>query len=395
MEIKEQFDALQSNVNEFRSKLELMEKGQMSKADFKTFEDKIWPDIQSLKSAVNKPATVVSPDNSEVKNVDGQREYRKALFEHLRTGIPIQLNEKARAYYHERKALVADTTGQILITEELESEIYRGLPQLNIVRSLSTVRGINTDKIRRRSMTEVTMGWGKLELGGTPPESDTVPTEDYSYVEDMSGLTKVGEDELSDSDVAIEAILGDSFSRARANLEEAAFINGTGHSFQQPEGILLTASGVTCVDTAASGAVTFDDMMDLKYAVPPQYRNNADFLMHSDTEKYIAKLRETATGGYGAYLWQPAVALGQPATILGRPVHNCVSMPALSDGTLQKVVIFGDFKAGYRILDRKGMTVKRLVELWALAGLIGLLVGSRVGGSVVRPDAFRILQEHS
>jgi len=391
-EIKEQFDALQTNVNEFRSKLELMEKGQMSKADFKVFEEKIWPDIQALKSAVSKPATEIKVDHDEKKDSEGKKEYRKCLFEYLKTGH-LRLTAKADAYLCERKALVADATGQILITEEVESEIYRALPSLNVIRQYAMVRTIATDRIRRRSLTEVAMGWGKLEIGGTPVETDATPTQAWSYVEDLEGLTKIGKDELMDTDAGLDSILADSFARAKANTEESAFVSGTGHDYQQPEGMLLPASGVTCVPNAAAGAVTFDDILDLMYAVPAQYRRNGSFIIHSGTELMIAKLRETATGGYGAYLWQPSPAIGQPSTIFGRPVINCDAMPQVGDGTLQKVAVFGDLRAGYRILDRMGMTIQRLVELYATAGMVGLLASTRVGGSVVRADALRILQE--
>jgi len=395
MEFKEQLDEIQKLVKELREKNEAMEKGVMSKADFKTFQEKVSDDFIALKTEMARPANAVHANAIDGKeSKDGKAEYKKAFLNWARTGR-MELNEKAAAYVRERKALVSDTTGQILITEEVESEIYRALPQLNVIRQYALVRTINTDRIRRRSLTEVTVGWGKLEIGGTPVETDVTPTEAYSYVEDLEGLTKIGKDELMDNDAGLESILADSFARAQADAEEEAFVNGTGHTFEQPEGILLAASGVTCIASAASGAVTFDDILNLMYGTPAQYRRSGTFIMHSGTELLLALLRETATGGYGAYLWQPSPAIGQPSTIYGRPVINCDTMPQVGDGTLQKVVIYGDLRAGYRIIDRMGMTVQRLVELYSLQGLIGLLVSKRTSGSVIRANALRILQEHA
>ena len=52
-------------------------------------------------------------------------------------------------------------------------------------------------------------------------------------------LTKIGEDELMDTDVAaLKLIITDSFSRAIAEAEDTAFVVGTGHATKQPEGIL-------------------------------------------------------------------------------------------------------------------------------------------------------------
>jgi len=67
-------------------------------------------------------------------------------------------------------------------------------------------------------------------------------------------------------------------------------------------------------------------------------------------------------------------------------------------GTEGVVAAFGDFNAGYRILDHSsGMTVQRLVELYAEAGLIGFKVHKRVGGYCIRPanKAVVLLTEHA
>jgi len=39
------------------------------------------------------------------------------------------------------------------------------------------------------------------------------------------------------------------------------------------------------------------------------------------------------------------------------------------------------------------MTLQRLLEVYATAGLIGLLASSRTTGGVIRADALRVLQE--
>ena len=58
-------------------------------------------------------------------------------------------------------------------------------------------------------------------------------------------------------------------------------------------------------------------------------------------------------------------------------------MKDLTD-TGKVMAIFGDFKAGYRIIDRTGMTIQRLVELYAEEGVVGFLVTKRVSGAVMR-----------
>jgi HK97 family phage major capsid protein len=67
-------------------------------------------------------------------------------------------------------------------------------------------------------------------------------------------------------------------------------------------------------------------------------------------------------------------------------------------GTEGVIAAFGDFKAGYHILDHSsGMTVQRLVELYAESGLAGFKVHKRVGGYCIRPAnrAIVLLTEHA
>ena len=371
-------------------------KGKLAEADFKTFEEKAQTAEKAMKERLDTVETKMKrpgqTDQDEKSESPGAKEYKKSFYNYLRSGPggQLELTDLGAKYVAERKALVSDTTGQILITEEVESEIYRALPNINIIRGLATIRTTTSDRIRRRSLTEVDMGWGKLELGAEPTEQDVTPSEDYQYVEDLEGLARIGKDELADTDVALEAILVDSFSRARARKEETAFVVGTGHSNQQPEGI-LNGTTVTRVEGATADVIVVDDFLDLIYAVPAQYRRNGKILVPSTTELAMRKLK--SGGSEALYLWQPNVQAGQPATFAGYPVLAQEDIGPIGASLACDIAIFGDIQAGYRVVDRMGMKVQRLLELWATAGLVGLLVSSRVTGGVIRADALRILNE--
>ena len=369
--------------------------GLMPAGDFKTFSAKLEARMVEINTEIAKLKVPVTHAETKGNGVlDGKAEYKKNFFQFMRTGV-LELGDKAHAYNIERKALVADATGQILIPEEIEAEIMRVIPQVNVLRPYCAVRSTTRDRIRLRSLTEVQVGWGKLELGAAAPETTMVPGETWQYVEDSNGLTKVGNDELADTDTALEPLIADSFARAFADQEEEAFLNGTGHGTEQPSGILLAASGVATHALTAAGAVTVDDILHLIYALPSKYRANGTFFMNSGTELLIRLLRATTFDAthFGAYIWQPSVQAGKPATLCGYPEVACDAMPEVGDGALQKVVLFGDLRSGYRILDRAGMSIQRLLELYATAGLVGFLANRRVGGSVVRADAMRILVE--
>ena len=367
---------LQSLVKELREKFEQKEQGLYTKAEFEEFEKKINERIAQLETMIKRPVVADSvAENSENKSV---------FFKFLREG-------KAGLEPTERKKLVEDTAGQILVPEELETEIYRELPNASVIRGLATVRQIRTDRVRRRSLTEVDVGWGKLETSTTPltePSSYLVPSQEYQYVEDLYGLAKIGEDELMDTDVALESLIVDSFSRVIAQAEDRAFVVGQGHNSQQPEGI-LTSADIERVDAKTVKAVTTDDILSLIYAVPAQYRRNGVLLVNSQTELALRLLKDKND----QYLWQPSLQAGRPNTFAGFPVYNQEDIPSIPAGTepAADVAIFGDLRSGYRILDRLGITVQRLTELYAESGLIGFRVHYRVGGGVIRPNALRVL----
>ncbi len=383
-------------ITQQREKYDEFLKGKLAESDFKAFEVKALAEEKKLKERMDgietKLKRPVGTDPDSKEKTPGQIEYQKSFFQYMRTGRMdmTEAGAKYAADSFEKKALVANTTGQILIPEEVESEIYRALPNINIIRGFATIRTITSDRIRRRSLTEVAMGWGKLELGSSPVEQEVTPSEDYQYVEDLEGLARIGKDELADTDVGLEAILVDSFSRARARTEETAFVSGTAHANEQPEGI-LNGSVVTRVTGATADVIVIDDFLDLIYAVPAQYRRNGKILVPSTTELAMRKLK--SGGSEALYLWQPNVQAGRPATFAGYPVHAQEDIGAIGASDEGDIAIFGDIQAGYRIVDRQGMMIQRLLELWATAGLIGLLVSARVTGGVIRADALRVLKE--
>ena len=158
----------------------------------------------------------------------------------------------------------------------------------------------------------------------------------------------------------------------------------------------MTAAAVT---TAAAGAVTIEKFLEMVYTCPSIFRKGASFLVHSLTELELRKLRwKDAAGTYeGGFLWQPSVILGKPNTFLGYPIHTQDNMATLA-GTASVIAAFGNFQAGYKILDHtSNMSIQRMVELYAEAGLIGFKVHKRVGGYCIRPanKSIVLLTEHA
>jgi HK97 family phage major capsid protein len=324
-----------------------------------------------------------------VSDENRSKERRSTFLQFVRRGI--------NSVVPEHRALVENQAGEILVPEDLETEILRSLPELTVIRALASQRSLTSNRVRRRSMNEVSVGWGKLETNDQDLTDSMpgTPAEEYTYIEDLYGLAKIGEDEFDDSDVNLEAFIRDSFSRAIGEAEDSAFTIGAGHTSKKPVGIFSTAGGVGSMVSEAStygttGAnapsVLVDDLKGLVYAVPAQYRRNGQFLMASTTELAVSTVKD----GNGNYLWQPSIQAGRPNTFHGYALNNQEDVDGIAPG--KSIAAFGDFNAGYKVYDRQGMTIQRLNELYAEDGMIGFKVRFRVGGDVIQPKALKLLK---
>lgn len=360
-------------------------------ADEKTSYDRHEEEFRSFTERIDRQETLEQRAADAARPLggdrkpDGEARGKDAKAQERRAAFLSVLRRGGRVAPEER-ALVENAAGEILVPEDLETEIYRELPELTVVRSAVSTRPTQSNRVRRRSLAEVAVGWGKLETGTALTDSmPGTPTEEWTYIEDLYGLAKIGEDELDDTDVNLESFVRDSFARAIAEAEDTGFTVGTGHANQQPVGFMTTGGGVPTVAAAAAADIGVDDYLKLIYAVPAQYRRNGRFMMSSASELVLS----TKKDANGQYLWQPSVQAGRPNTFKGYAIDNQEDIASI--GASARSAAFGDFQAGYRVYDRQGMTLKRLEELYAEDGMIGFKVRFRVGGDVIRPDALRIL----
>lgn len=347
--------------------------------------DEIKKSLEDMEQKINKSFASNNRVNEPGGLTDEQKQQQelesKSFYKFLRKGYEGLLGE-------ERKALVEDDEGRIIVPEELDREIERQLPKITIFRQLVNIRQTSSDRIRKRGLNELTVGWGDLETGPQVLnnfESSLKASERYIYVENLNGLTKIGLDELEDTDVQLEKYLGSSFALAAASAEDTAVLIGKGHAENEPEGI-LTNTKIPRAETVAAGAVTADDLITLFYKVPSQYRKNGVFVLPSYLEQTIRKFKNAN----GDYIWQAALTQGTPNQLLGRPVYTQDDFEKLEAGA--EVALFGDFKQGYTLVDRMGSSIQRLNELFIQSDLIGFKYKKRVGGGVDKPDAFAILK---
>ena len=167
--------------------------------------------------------------------------------------------------------------------------------------------------------------------------------------------------------------------------QEKAFLTGSGAG--QPLGIFTAhADGVPTSRDVSTGntttAVTFDGLIEAKFALKQQYWARARWIGHRDFWKQVAKLKD----GDGQYLWRESVRVGEPDRCLGLPTAMSEYAPSTFT-TGQYVGALADF-SNYWIADSMAMTMQRLVELYAETNQVGLIGRLDTDGQPVLPEAF-------
>ena len=225
----------------------------------------------------------------------------------------------------------SDGEGGYLVPDEFERRIVQAMAEKNVMRRLGTV--MQTE----RTMTfPIGKGIGFAEW---VPEEGEFPIVAAEFDEMKLGAHKVAtsirvsDELLEDSVFDLEGFIIDQFAQRIGEAEEEAFICGDGVA--KPLGIIHQLDRE--VITEKAGAISTDDLLDLKHAIPSKYRKDAVFLMHDSTLRELFKLRT----GEGQYIWYENPKKNIPLCIFSHSVIVCPSMPTIDSG--KPPILFGDF----------------------------------------------------
>ena len=193
---------------------------------------------------------------------------------------------------------------------------------------------------------------------------------------------------IDDSSIDIEKWLAEKLVNSFAKLENQAFINGDGESC--PRGILSYQDGrdwgkIQQVNSNLDNSFDYESIFNLYFSLKEPYVRNASFLMNRASLHIARTIKDKTTG---KYLWNPGLDVGAPDSLLGLPVYEAADMPSVSRGALS--VAIGDFKAGYKIVDRAGVRVLR--DPYTYKPFVKFYTTKRVGGDVLNFEALKLLK---
>jgi HK97 family phage major capsid protein len=162
---------------------------------------------------------------------------------------------------------------------------------------------------------------------------------------------------------SVAAELARLIADAKDVLEATKFLLGAGSGSSEPVGILTigTTGALTTtqrVQTTGAGAIAIGDVYALKQAMG-QTRYAATATWAFNPTRLDAVYRLTPSGS----TTEPQIMTDRNGPLLGRPTAEWSTM-ATGNATTNKWALYGDFKQGYVIGDRLGMSLEIIPHLF-------------------------------
>jgi|GEM_PF-521406 len=368
---------------------EARDNGGHATAETREKVDKIEADITDLRKGIERLEQAANRPNIPAKSDDEQRSENeiRSFLNYVRHGRKGMEPDELRTL-----SSISDGDGGVLVPETLLNQIVMNAYDMAALRPIVNVMNVSSDSVRMPTMSKPTVSWGRQLQAVT--EQNITTGQERILVNFLQALYKITEDLLADSAFNLESYLPGKFGMAVAEAEDDAII--VGDDDNEPLGILTdsrvqanyTASGVSdnIYDPTDNDPNGIDAMLDCLYSLNSTYRRNATWAWNSSTEAAIRKLKDDD----GNYHWQPSVQAGKPNTFLGRPVVNPEGAPDIAANAFP--ILVGDFSMGYTLIDRSGMAIRRLDELYAATFEVGFILKKRLGGQVVLPEAFACIK---
>jgi HK97 family phage major capsid protein len=328
-------------------------------------------------------------------------EHKGLFLKLLRSGLEDQSVKSQIQALSAKDVSLTDAAGGYAVPEEISRMVDNlVLKRSAIVENVKNVQAGTSDYKELISVNETSYAWssesGTRNAQAEPTLRQRTPTwgELYTYLTASNWS-------LQDIFFNVEAWLADTASEAFANGLSASLYNGNGSA--QLTGIVNGAPVTTDDGSPLRSAEVIEyipisvpaspytsgipakSLIDLVYAVKPEYAANGKFAMNRNTQAAIRKLTDTT----GQFLWQPSLQAGQPDRLLGYEVFTWTDLGNHSTANAYPVV-FGDFKRAYTLVTRSGLSVIR--ENVTAPGFTKFYMSRRYGGILTNNDAIKCIK---
>jgi len=316
---------------------------------------------------------------------EAQAPHQKAFAAYVRSGD----EDALRGLAIEQKAIsVAD--GGFLMPPQVADSVQAALRSAGSLRAIANVvqvEGSTYDVLVETGDTGT--AWSN-DIAATAETATANIARITVPLHELSAMPKASQRLLDDAAFDVETWLAERIADRFGRAEAAAFISGNGTD--KPKGVLAAPTGpaegsdptkIGLVGSGLDDLEPFDSLINLVYALGAPYRANANFVMSSKTAALLRRVKDAD----GRFLWSDSLSQAEPARLLGYPVMISEDMPERSPGTA--AVLFGDFRAGYTVVERPELRVLR--DPFSAKPHVLFYATKRVGGAVTDGRAIKRL----
>lgn len=415
--IKSSVDSIGRNFEEFKATAEKARKeqdslleGKLAKLaeDITAKHEAVQRQINDIEAKGQRPAQTDEQINKAQKNAEKFAASRRDIQSGIRAAAELyqpnleQCDKYAKAFLQylriDKDGLEPDVRkdlsvgsdpdgGYWILPPTMADQIVARVFESSPMRQLASVQAIGTrEYVVPEDPNDVGAGW-VAERGPVTSTTTAQVARKTIPAYEMYAEPVVTTQMLEDAMIDIEAYLANKISDKFSRVEATGFIAGNGVG--QPRGITTYSSGTTWgstleqIGSGSSGAFTYSGLINLITGVKDKYQGNAQFLVRRQS---IASIM-TLTDGASRLIFQPILNGAFNSTpLLGYKINYATDMPSVGAGAL--AMAFGDFKAGYQIVDRVGMSTIR-DNLTSKPNVL-FYTRKRVGGDVVDFDAIKL-----
>lgn len=274
-------------------------------------------------------------------------------------------------------------SGGVMVVPEMDTMITKEIVEISQIRQVARVRSTNNQSLKMVIRKGIPVATYEGEAGTASESISNYGAEEITTYR-LTHISPVTIDLLMNSQYPMENEILSDGAEAFAQGEGLNFVTGTG--FQMPEGFVQDAllQAAAFAGTGSTGVMEPDDIIrmtgELKSGQNPMFALN---------RKTVADLRSKRSAS-GGYLWQPGLNGVVGNSIAGFPYITPIDMPDIAAGAFS--VAFADFRRGYTILDRTGLTIIRDDVTAAADAIVKFTLHRYNTGRIILREAFKLLQ---
>jgi HK97 family phage major capsid protein len=192
-------------------------------------------------------------------------------------------------------------------------------PMLNLGETIATTTGEQLTIPTLTAYSTATIKGAGTAISESDPVFSSITLGAFRY----SFLVPVANELLNDAGFDLSNLIADQAGNAIGFAVNAGLTNGTGTV--EPTGIMTSATSAVTGGTGVSGAPSYENVLDLVYALDGQARllPGVAFITAKSGLAALRKIKD----GDGRFIWTEGGTQGQPANLLGYPV---IENPAVS-----------------------------------------------------------------